>query len=113
MKKTESPVRQGLILVCDECERRLESRDHNSASLRKELKHHIKEQGNKREWKAVSVSCLNLCPKGRVAVARVRVDTAAATEFYEIKATEFEAACKELLNRKPPSRRERQTSELS
>jgi predicted metal-binding protein len=59
---------QEIVFICSECTRR--SDEDETASLRKWLKRELKSRGFKKRIRIVECSCLGLCPKRGVVLAR-------------------------------------------
>lgn len=59
---------QDIVFVCADCRHRGD--DDETASLRKWLKRELKSRGLKKRIRVVECSCLDLCPKRGVALAR-------------------------------------------
>lgn len=96
-----SPVSEALILVCEKCGKKLvgEGEDNPSKTLQLALKDRIKEQGKKGVLRAVVTSCMDVCPKGEIAVGILRMeDGAKAREFYTVRG-KVEKAADDVLER--------------
>ncbi len=66
MKRVKRTSWQSLILVCRKC-----GKDAD-VDLRSELRDEVRSQGMKDQVRVVATSCLDICPKGQVAVAVAR-----------------------------------------
>jgi predicted metal-binding protein len=65
-----APVSQAMILICEKCGKKLSSdnEENPSRSLQQSLKEKIKENGDKGVLRALLTSCMDICPKGEIAV---------------------------------------------
>lgn len=70
-----SPVSQALILICEKCGKKLAPNDEENPSktIQLALKEHIKSAGKKGVLRAVVSSCMDICPKGEIAVGIINV----------------------------------------
>jgi predicted metal-binding protein len=85
----EAPVSEGLILICDKCGKKLESKSEENPA--RELQSELKEQGKRRFGKGkirtVLTSCMDLCPKGEIAVAILKNDSPFQnSQFFTVSA---------------------------
>lgn len=69
MQPATSPVSEALIFICEKCGKKLASGDENPArELQQAIKSEIKNIDGKGRWRASVTSCMDLCPKGEVAI---------------------------------------------
>jgi predicted metal-binding protein len=98
LKKTEAPVRESLILICEKCGKKLSDSDENPArNLQQRLKEEIKQTFGKGVVRAVLTTCMDICPLGEIAVGFAR--TGEANEFYTIEKKDVEGSLGEILEK--------------
>jgi len=91
--------------VCENCGRKLVAAGGSpnpAIQLQQEMKLEIKERFGKGVVRAVSTSCLDICPQGRVAVgiANAHSDKSTANlEFFTVAPEDLAVAKDELLGR--------------
>ena len=73
---------RSLILVCEKCGKKLDGKGDYAQELKKEWKQEFQSAGLWGESRIVVTSCLDVCPSGEMAVARV---TDAGPEVYTFK----------------------------
>lgn len=71
---------QNLIGVCYKCAGKLGAMDGDKTRLRVALKELIAEKGLKEQVRPVDVSCLDICPEGKITVAHFTDGGTALTE---------------------------------
>jgi hypothetical protein len=108
LQTTETPVKQAIIMVCEKCGQKLmptggESDALNPAlAFQQQMKSEIKQRFGKGVVRAVSSSCLDVCPQGRVTVGIVNADSkneTAKLEFFTVAPEDLTTAKEELLAR--------------
>ena len=57
------------LAVCSKCARKVKAMDGDKTKLRVQLKALIAAKGIKKQVRAVDVSCLDVCPEGKITVA--------------------------------------------
>jgi predicted metal-binding protein len=87
-----SPVSEALILICEKCGKKLapDSEPNPARELQLLLKEKIKNQGKKGQLRAVITSCMDLCPKGEIAIG-ISV-TAGKNRYFTLEGVDHEAA---------------------
>lgn len=105
LEKTPSPVNSALILICEKCGKKLSGSDDSeknpSRLIQKEMKGIIADQIGKRELRAVVTTCMNVCPKDKIATCLVPTGNVHKTPtFYEaeIGNLDCETAARHLLD---------------
>ncbi len=100
MKTVPSPVSDALLLICEKCGKKLVGdTDANPArELQQALKERIKQTGLKGQVRAVVSSCMDVCPKGEIAVG-VAYAGARNSEFLTLELREVAGAVEPLLDR--------------
>jgi predicted metal-binding protein len=88
LEEAESPVNSALILICEKCGKKLidsdDSEKNPSRLIQKEMKSLIAEEIGKKEMRALVTTCMNICPKGKIATCLVPTGkNADAPKFYE------------------------------
>jgi predicted metal-binding protein len=62
---------RSLILICEKCSKKIEPSGDLANELKKKWKKDFKENGLSPETRIVTTSCLDICPTGEIAVARL------------------------------------------
>lgn len=84
----EAPVRESMLWICEKCGLKLaDKKDENpSRSLQKLVKKNLAEQSRKGEVRSMVTSCMNICPKGKIAACIVHFGKGnPSTRFYEFE----------------------------
>jgi predicted metal-binding protein len=101
-RKTRAPVNTAVILICEKCGRKAagKSEDNPARELQQELKHSAKDALGKKEIRPVLTSCLDICPKGQIAIAVARLSgrSARPTEFFEVDPQDIARAAEEIID---------------
>ena len=74
VESAEIPWSEAVVMVCTKCSRKIVGDEALADSMKKTLKHMFKENGFGKNIRTVTSSCLDICPKDRVAIAVVRRD---------------------------------------
>ncbi|MBC7386271.1 MAG: hypothetical protein H7301_08955 [Cryobacterium sp.] len=79
-----SPVSESLLLICEKCGKKLETFDGENPAkiLQTHLKETISDRFGKGKIRSVLTSCLDVCPKGELTLAIVRVDRSGAPDTF-------------------------------
>ena len=83
IEPAEVPWSHAVVMICEKCARRSDD-DKFSSDLKSELKAKLKDEGYSKQVRVITTSCLNVCPKNRVAVA-VASNQKVAFQAYAIK----------------------------
>ena len=97
-----APVSHALIMICDKCGRKLESDDEKNPSrlMQKQLKHEMKEKFGKGYARAVTTSCLDVCPKNQIAVGIADLNsTSQPVQFFLVEGQDPAADCAAILGK--------------
>ncbi len=80
------PWSDELVVICSKCGKKLASKDNEDPSelLKSELKARVKEEELKHQLRVVTSSCMDLCPKDRIAVAVIRRDGHPAVDTFSV-----------------------------
>lgn len=79
----DKTVSEALILVCEKCGKKLATGDENPArALQLAMKEEIKATGRKGQIRAVSSSCLDVCPKDEIAIAIMGTNSHIKNGFF-------------------------------
>lgn len=80
------PWSDALVVICSKCGKKLASKENEDPSeeLKGELKSRVKEEGLKHQLRVVTSSCMDLCPKDRIAVAVIRRDGRPAVDTFSV-----------------------------
>lgn len=72
LEKTPAPVKT-LILICEKCGKKLieEGQDNPSLVIQKNLKSRIKQELPLGMARAITTSCMNICPSGAITIAKI------------------------------------------
>ena len=81
IESSDVPWTEAVVLVCTKCSRKIAGDESLADALKKTLKLAFKDAGFGKNVRSVTSSCLDICPKDRVAiaVAKRRADTRAIT----------------------------------
>ena len=69
-ENVEIPWSDKLIMICTRCGAKTNAPDC-SERMKSELKTEIKETNQKEKFRAISTSCLSICPENRVAIVTI------------------------------------------
>jgi NADH:ubiquinone oxidoreductase subunit E len=72
IESADIPWSEAVVMVCTKCSRKIVGDESLADSIKKTLKHSFKEAGFGKNVRSVTSSCLDICPKDRVAIAIVR-----------------------------------------
>ncbi len=75
-------------MVCTKCSRKIIGDESLADHFKKSLKHSFKEAGFGKTVRTVTSSCLDICPKDRVAIAVLRRNAGAKAVTVEEKISE-------------------------
>jgi hypothetical protein len=98
LETADAPVREALILVCEKCGKKMmKSGDSINPALefQQKLKSDIKERFGKGVVRAVSSSCLDVCPDKKLAIA---VATPNKLKFFTLQLADIETVRRKILN---------------
>lgn len=93
MNKVESadvPWSDAVVMICSKCSRKLVGDEALADQFKKSLKTSFKESGLGKSVRTVTSSCLDICPKDRVAIAVLR--RSAGTKAVTVDAKISDAA---------------------
>ena len=87
LKKAESPVKKGFLLVCEKCGKKLagNSEENPARTLQKALKEKVKAELPSDTIRPLVSSCMNVCPDGEITLAIV--EDQAPHRFFTIPET--------------------------
>ncbi len=103
LETAAAPVQRAIIMVCEKCGQKLVAVGDKSDAVnpalefQKQMKLEIKERFGKGVVRAVSSSCLDLCPQGRIAVGVANAND--GLEFFTVAPEKLSLAKTELLAR--------------
>lgn len=102
LSPVKSPVSQAIIMICEKCGQKLlatapAGAPNPATEFQRNMKTEIKNRFGKGVVRAVSSSCLDICPEGRVAVGIA--NNGAPPEFLTVAPADLPAAQEELLGR--------------
>ncbi|MBC7658726.1 MAG: hypothetical protein H7249_03375 [Chitinophagaceae bacterium] len=88
-EQAEQPVGQTMIWMCEKCGSKLSSDEHNNPTrlVQKALKSIISEHKDKRNMRAMVSTCMNMCPKEKIAASIVNLKSG-QTRFIAFEVTE-------------------------
>lgn len=91
IEKADVPWSDAVVMVCTKCSRKIVGDEQLADDIKKSLKSCFKEAGLGKRVRSVTSSCLDVCPKNRVAIAIVRRNNGTEIVSVEpdIKATEL------------------------
>jgi hypothetical protein len=72
VEAADVPWSEAVVMICTKCSRKIVGNEDLADSMKKTLKHAFKEAGFGKSVRSVTSSCLDICPKDRVAIAVVR-----------------------------------------
>jgi predicted metal-binding protein len=72
VEPAEIPWSEAVVMVCTKCSRKIVGDESLADSFKKTLKSSFKENGFGKSVRTVTSSCLDICPKERVAIAVLR-----------------------------------------
>ncbi len=72
VENAEIPWSEAVVMVCTKCSRKIVGDESLADSMKKTLKSSFKENGYGKSVRSVTSSCLDICPKDRMAIAVVR-----------------------------------------
>jgi len=91
MHSIDPPVSNALILVCEKCGKRLDSDGDGNPSrqLVSRLKKLAKKRFGKGAVRAVTTSCMDICPDDRISVALIEFrGTTSNTRFFTVNGSD-------------------------
>jgi len=94
LEKIPAPV-ETLILICEKCGKKLvqEEQDNPSSLIQKKLKSRIKQELPLRTARAITTSCMNVCPSGAITVAKIApLQENTTTQFYTLSEKDIDEA---------------------
>ena len=96
-----SPVEEAYIFVCEKCGRNLDvkGQDDISQDFQKRLKETLKDRLGKKIVRPVLTSCLDLCPKGKIAIGISCVFGSSDMAFYEVDPKDIDTVIEEIVDR--------------
>jgi predicted metal-binding protein len=99
LQHVKPSVTRALIFVCDKCGKKLDEIDGDrpSRALASALKHEAKARFGKGEIRAMTSSCLDICPKERVTVC-INNLTTGATQFMVVKPKKLDQVVAQILD---------------
>ena len=99
MQSIDPPVSRALVLVCEKCGKRLDSDDKNpSRQLVSRLKKLAKKQFGKGEVRALTTSCMDICPDDAVSVAVTTLrGPQSGTRFYVASPEDIDGTSERIL----------------
>lgn len=84
----ETPVSNTMVWLCEKCGAKLSRDDSNNParSIQKAFKHIVSEKKEKREIRAMVTTCMNVCPKEKMAAGIIDLKSG-KTRFvsFEVK----------------------------
>ncbi len=101
IEKADVPWSDAVVMVCTKCSRKIVGDERLADEFKKTLKSAFKEAGLGKRVRSVTSSCLDVCPKNRVAIAVVRRNdgTEVVTVEPDIKESElFARVCAMAVN---------------
>ena len=72
VESAEVPWSEAVVMVCTKCSRKIVGDEALADTMKKALKLSFKEAGLGKSVRSVTSSCLDICPKDRVAIAVAR-----------------------------------------
>ncbi len=72
IKKADVPWSDAVVMVCTKCSRKIVGDEKLADDFKKSLKSAFKDAGLGKRVRSVTSSCLDVCPKNRMAIAIVR-----------------------------------------
>lgn len=72
VETAEVPWSEAVVMVCTKCSRKIVGNEDLADRFKKVLKGSFKDAGLNKNIRTVTSSCLDICPKDRVAIACVR-----------------------------------------
>ena len=94
LEKIFAPV-ETLILICEKCGKKLVQEEQNNPSsvIQKNLKSRIKQELPLGAARAITTSCMNICPSGAITVAKIAPLQANTTaQFYTLQEKDIDKA---------------------
>jgi predicted metal-binding protein len=102
LTSVSSPVTRALVMICDKCGRKLEESEEKNPSrvIQKRLKQEFKEVYGKGAARAVTTSCLDICPEDRIAVGIVKFgEERSTTEFFLVEGQDCDGDMKAIFEK--------------
>lgn len=101
IKEIPPAVKEGFILVCEKCGVKLSESENETENpsriFQKTLKSAILKVLDKKVIRPVLTSCLDNCPKGKIAVGIMPVDKAKQAVFLEVKPQNYEESAARII----------------
>lgn len=72
VESADIPWSEAVVMVCTKCSRKIVGDERLAEEMKKTLKSSFKENGYGKSVRSVTSSCLDICPKDRVAIAVIR-----------------------------------------
>ena len=72
IENADIPWSDAVVMVCTKCSRKIVGNEDLADQMKKTLKSAFKENGLGKRVRSVTSSCLDICPKDRVAIAVMR-----------------------------------------